>query len=517
MSDTVPVQSAVAVLHVFSGVHLGARIELTAGSWLLGSDDACDLILNGLAARHAQITVQVGEDGAVSVTALPQEGPLLVDGVAAETETPLQAGTAWYLGETCFAWNLPGVRQEEIIPQRARPVLAADSASGAEAEAAARPEPGQPEAVAEGTPTGVEDVPATEGETDHRETPPAQEGEFQPVRMDSAPRPPRVPWRKRLQRPVPLLILAVLLCVLSFAVTSGPSRSEYPDIVNEVLHKAGITGLMVTPHAPGVEVRGAVPTSADLERLNEAVQDVSFPVFLEVAVDDDMIRAVRNALGLRGFSPVVSMERGGEEPRLRVTAFMRDSLVEADAFFQLENDVPSPPAKERHIVYEKDVAPLLLTALQNAGLGDMQPVYLPGRISLTGNMAPDRAPTLNQLKSALSARFGVPLFGEDMLDKNAPPLPTAGHGGTALTPPTRAAQATPGETKQDAQGDPLGGLKLTGVFTSPLTFVTTEDGRRLFKGAVLPNGNVLENITTTGLTLRRGDVVFTYTLRGNHE
>ena len=47
--------------------------------------------------------------------------------------------------------------------------------------------------------------------------------------------------------------------------------------------------------------------------------------------------------------------------------------------------------------------------------------------------------------------------------------------------------------------------------------VLQDGGSRLFPGAVLPNGNVLESITTTQLRLRRGDKVFTYSLRGNHE
>ena len=65
--------------------------------------------------------------------------------------------------------------------------------------------------------------------------------------------------------------------------------------------------------------------------------------------------------------------------------------------------------------------------------------------------------------------------------------------------------------------DPLGGLKLTGVFIAPLSFVTTADGGRLFQGSVLPNGNVLENINTSSLILRSGDKMLTYRLGGEHD
>ncbi|MBO5490354.1 MAG: type III secretion system inner membrane ring subunit SctD, partial [Desulfovibrio sp.] len=343
---------------------------------------------------------------------------------------------------------------------------------------------------------------------------PAESAGFQPVRMDEAMRPPRASWRQRLRRPVPLLLMAVLLCALSFAFSSGPSRSEYPAIVSGILEKAGLTGLAVTPRWPGVEVRGAVVAAADLERLQQAVEEVSFPVYLEVAVDDDMLRAVRNALGVRGFFPAVRMERGTGEPHLLVAAFMRDALVEADAFAQLERDVPSPPDKRRRIVHEKEAAPLVLAALQNAGFGDVQPVYLPGRISLAGSWEPEREAALDRVKAGLSARFGVPLFGEGVVDVNAP-FAAAQHG-AALTPAAGSVSARPNDDVRPEE-NPLGDLKLTGVFIAPLTFVATADGRCLFSGSVLPNGNVLETITASELTLRRGDRVFIYRLRGNHE
>lgn len=65
--------------------------------------------------------------------------------------------------------------------------------------------------------------------------------------------------------------------------------------------------------------------------------------------------------------------------------------------------------------------------------------------------------------------------------------------------------------------DPLGGLRVTGVTMSPMRFIVTADGRRLFEGAKLPGGCILEGIGTKVLTLRRGDHVFTYMLRGSHD
>ncbi len=513
--------STVATLHVFSGVHLGAHIDLTAGSWLLGSDDTCDLILNGLAPRHAELRVSVDEAGTVTVTVVPQEAHVFVDGTALEEETPLEAGAAWYLGETCFAWNVPGAVQETVLPQHVGPAVGQGES---EPDSVQGTEPDMADHASEVGETPVAEEPQ---EGQERETLsvdgnlPAMSAGFQPVHMDESMRNQRVPLRQRWGRPVSLLFMAILLCALSFVFSSGPSRSQYPAIVKGILEKAGLTGLAVTPRWPGVEVRGAVASAGSLEKLQQAVQEVSFPVYLEVAVDDDMLRAVRNALGIRGFFPAVRMERSGGEPQLLVAAYMRDTLVEADAFAQLEKDVPSPPEKKRRIVYEKDAAPKVLAALQNAGFNDIHPVFLPGRITLSGNIAQERAVVLARMKAELNAQFGVPLFGEGAQDLNTPPpptmqgispLPAVITAQTSKTSPDSSSQ--PGE---NSQADPLGGLTLTGVFAAPLDFVTTEDGRRFFPGSVLPNGTVLERITTTGLTLRRGDSVFTYNLRGHHE
>ncbi len=72
--------SAPAVaLYVFSGPHLGARLELAEGSWVLGSDDSCDIILSGLAPRHALLEAAAGESG-MTVSLSPLDGSVRPQG-----------------------------------------------------------------------------------------------------------------------------------------------------------------------------------------------------------------------------------------------------------------------------------------------------------------------------------------------------------------------------------------------------------------------------------------------------
>ncbi|MCR5814022.1 MAG: type III secretion system inner membrane ring subunit SctD [Desulfovibrio sp.] len=503
------VRETVAILHVFSGVHLGAQIELAAGTWLLGSDDACDLILMGLAPRHARLTVRAESE--VQVLAAPEAGALFVDGEEVQEEVSLVCGQAWYLADTCFAWNLPHVQQETIIPQK----------SFAQASnASVRTNGGEEDALSQAT-----EEPVQTAEPVERVDPVQPEADFQPVSMEAPPaKQPRSFWEK-WRRPLPLLVLAFLLVVLSITFSTGPSRGEYPEIVGKILTEAGFADLAVTPRWPGVEVRGSVPTSADLERLSSAVGDVSFPVYLEVAVDNDLLQAVRNALGVRGFSPVVTMVRRAGEARVRIAAFMRDSLVEAEAFGQLEKDVPSPPFKERRILHEDEVVPIILAALHKEHLENIRPVCLPGRITLTGNFSFEVRQILEELKAKLSAQFGIPLFGENIFVASEPAVRrTPQHSEKSANLHLPAAQSNPAANKDTFEAgkvphasDPLGGLKVTGVFTAPLLFIITDDGKRFFQGAILPNGNVLERITSSELTLRSANGIISYPLRGPHE
>ena len=57
------------ILRIFSGLHIGAEIELIEGIYVIGTDDSCDLILNDstLKGRHAALRVSP-EAGKLALT-----------------------------------------------------------------------------------------------------------------------------------------------------------------------------------------------------------------------------------------------------------------------------------------------------------------------------------------------------------------------------------------------------------------------------------------------------------------
>ena len=259
-------------------------------------------------------------------------------------------------------------------------------------------------------------------------------------------------------------------------------------------------------------------------RLRDMARTLQFPVYLEVGVREDILRAVRSSLGIRGFHPEVTITENDASPRLIVAAYMKDKVLEAAAFSALESEVRGLPPEERRIVHEEELAPVLEEALKEAGLASVRAVYLPGRVDFAGDFRPEDAPTLLAVRREVGEHFGVPLYGSSVV--TPPTLPSAvqpsetgqtlsaEEGTDSSTAPSRSLLAA-AKTDDGGDTDPLGGLRVTGVTMSPMRFVTTSDGRRLFEGAVLPGGYTLESISTKVLILRRGERIFTYRLRGS--
>ncbi|MEI6986580.1 MAG: FHA domain-containing protein [Rhodospirillaceae bacterium] len=72
-------QNCPFILKLLSGPHLGAEVELGPGEYLLGRDDACDIVLSDhdLAFRHARLILS---DSGMAIAAL--DGPVTVGGQA---------------------------------------------------------------------------------------------------------------------------------------------------------------------------------------------------------------------------------------------------------------------------------------------------------------------------------------------------------------------------------------------------------------------------------------------------
>ena len=130
--------------------------------------------------------------------------------------------------------------------------------------------------------------------------------------------------------------------------------------------------------------------------------------------------------------------------------------------------------------------------------------------AFSGDFRPEDTRKLDAIRQDASELFGVRLHGTSSASG------ALAAAERSLTPSRdgEPAAATPARPSGSTGGDPLGGLRVTGVTMSPMRFVTTADGRRLFEGAVLPSGWTLESIDTKVLVLRNGSQVVSHRLRG---
>ncbi len=202
------------------------------------------------------------------------------------------------------------------------------------------------------------------------------------------------------------------------------------------------------------------------------------------------------------------------KPGLRVAGYMRDGVVEAWAFNALREDVPQMPSVTRDLRYASQVAPVLDPLLAGAGLKHVQTRYLSGVVQLSGDLDAAQREALDTVLAQTRTQLQVDIPFEVVQSAPAPdkkqqeaPAPVAGRGFT----PARHEAAAP------AQAEGPQGFEVRSVTLTPLRFVTTGDGQRVFEGGMLPGGYVIESISTTELHLRKDGRSTIYRLRGSHD
>lgn len=200
---------------------------------------------------------------------------------------------------------------------------------------------------------------------------------------------------------------------------------------------------------------------------------------------------------------------------LRVAGYMRDGVVEAWAFDALREDVPQMPHITRDLRYASQVAPVLDPLLADAGLKHVQTRYLSGVVQLSGDLDAAQREALDTVLAQTRTQLQVDIPFEVVQSAPAPdkkqqqeaPAPVAGRGFT----PARQESAAP------SQAEGPQGIDVRSVTLTPLRFVTTGDGQRVFEGGMLPGGYVVESISTTELHLRKDGRSTIYRLRGSHD
>ena len=482
-------------LRIFTGPHAGAELELKAGTWLLGSDPACDIVLqdSSVAARHARLCIEaplaLKSDGAAGPKASPvlymrgAEGEVLTQGQPWPPDTPWPSGSLCFLGLTALAWAMPEEKGQAwrsalsaLTPLWEPPP--AKVGAGAAEEAAPSPASSAP-SVASANVVGA------------------------------AAQPEQKSWHRLAQwrRPTLYILLALLLAALCLRV--GHRLEHTPLSAAEVLlllEKEGFSGLSVQAAGEDrqtLRIRGRLDNDALRGRLVRLMQGLRQPLRLEVTVASDFPSALTAAFESRDIHPEVRVEEGKDGARLHIAAYIKDGIIENWAFAGAREDLPLladwDTKISRRILYAADVHRALQPALERAGLGTLQVNYLPGLVEVSGSLDVEQRQNLDKAVDAAKRELRIPLSVK--VREKAP----------TLTPEPVADSAAPQTQKR------TGTFKVAGVTLHPLRFVTLASGERVFEGGVLPGGYTLENISLESLTLRRGSQTSQYPLRGTHE
>lgn len=481
------------ILRIFSGLHLGAEIELIEGVYVIGTDDSCDLILNDgtLKGRHAALRV-ASEDGKLGLTIEALDGPVFINGAKIVDECPVEALAPFQLGLLVVAWIPDGIEDRASAWLEVDARLKEQNTSKADAPA--------PAAV-------VEEVAQTSDVLLESEAPLSMEAEGEEPQDDTTA---RTPHRAR-----DLALIASIVLVGALCFSWGQSKPDQTpsQIMRNLLDEAGYSTLLVSENEKSVTVTGRIASDRERGRLLRLAQLLEFPVYLNVSVHSDVADAVRASFNTFGLWPEVTELPPSSRPGVRVRGYVKNGYLEELALSQASRNVPAlRPAKEgdkpeleifSDFCHEAEVEAVLTPALEAAGVGFVTQNYLPGKVELRGTLTPQNKKSLEDVVVEVLKKLAkpVPFHIINDAEEQKPQANIYNSHGEHTSAPSETAQR----------------FKVISVSMGAMKFITLNSGEIVFEGGELPDGSILETINVDALTLSKSGKKTQYPLKSSHE
>ena len=249
-------------LRIFSGLHLGAEIELQEGVYVVGSDDSCDLILSdsSLAPRHAALHILLPESG-TQVTAEPLDGKVLLSGEALPGEERLPARYPFQLGQIVLAWTEAASADNAAWQEVEERLARAKKTEETERESENAPAP---------QPTTLPDE-AEDKEKDANETAPSsslpelEEGGGDKAEKNSG-------RSGKTFKAAGILLACALAGLLCFTWEEKAPQRTPEELMRSLLDEAGYQKLSVTGGKNSVTVSGRIASDRERGRLLRLAQ-----------------------------------------------------------------------------------------------------------------------------------------------------------------------------------------------------------------------------------------------------
>lgn len=551
-----------ALFKIYSGVHLGAVIELNEGTWVVGSDDSADIVLAdaGVAARHAAF--DVSEAG---VKQTPLDGRLLRAEGEGDLPDMLAPGAFFRLGSVLFAWGpleadegfWKGVEEDlaKLLRPSAPAPAANEPAPSASSEAS---EAGPGDARADETPAQAGDLPegrteaeeTAEGGAEKSETPAAADDRF--ARLAAR-------WQAKSaedKRAIAFRLAAVfgLIGFLMLPVTSnrvdlaadaflsrptpGATHRLYTALyhngaaegVRTFFEKIGINDGLIGPSNtelerflqtkgfPTLAVRrapsgayhwqGTVRNDAERASLLELARRVPWPVVLDIKVLSDLTDAYRAAFNAAGYWPEVTLEEEEGTFSVKIAAYVLSNIDEERLFQEIERTLPV-----------KDVLPASSVRVNETLRRHIR--YRSDIEKIVAKILRDERLTdvfVSYLPGEISLRTTMTPERKSRLDKVLAAIREAADVPLKIRLENLPAKS-PGEwfdvaaAERRARPSKEPHFKVLAVSGGTLRFVTLGNGEKVFEGGMLPGGFRLAEIHSDKLILLKNKERITYPLR----
>ena len=471
----------IIALRTFSGPNLGAEVMLPSGTYIIGTDYSCDVVLSdsSMAPRHASLTAaspQPGQRPRVHVKPL-DAAIFLEDEPIPESGREIQPATPWFLGLTCLSWNTPHAPREEIVPRLSGRPTQTETAAPAKLRLA-----GKEQAASSSNFVGSE----------------------QPTRLSRQRR-----WLFRLA--LLLLLITSGSLIFEFRPGSPDATEEQAATLRREIQQAGLNKVVVSSSENGhITVSGSVLDEKERSLIWSMARNLNCPVYVRVAVRDDLAQAVRMKLNSNGIFPEVTFPGRGDG--MRIAAYIKNIQTENAVFASLDKDMPGLPHIEKRIVYADQLKGLIERGLDQARIQNVNIVLGAGRVELTGNSSSGNHEEMQRVMQQIEDNLSIPL-AYTIISQDASP----GGGGSQTVQPLVSGGISPDMAASSSGKFTLEGVRVTGVTMGAMRFISLGNGQRIFEGGMLPSGHVLENINLDSLVLSKNGRTTTYPLRGNNE
>ncbi len=481
-------------LYIFSGPHLGAKIALPLGSHSIGSDENADIQLYAqsssidfaIAPRHALISVTQDATNNIKVHIEAIDGVVYKEDQRNRQESfDLEASTIFYLSATCMLWNYPNVKQESVIPKITQQTT---------------------------IPTDVVENNQLENEQDTDSAPLQNSLNFEEDSSIESKAKEEIPNKNKSLLKKIILPSLVAFLLLSLSVYFEPQNDNMAYEINYLTTKLAENNIdnieiyqQTINGQNSILLEGYVQSEAEHKKIQDLARTLRFPVYLSLLVQEDILIATQNSFMLLGIYPYLEMQNS----QLSVSAYIKNLLVEEAAFSEVKNEIANLPQMQRKIIHKEELSTLIDAKFYEKKLSPHETNYLDGSIHFKGNFAHADMIAIHAAMNEVIDSIGIPI-NYTIVHELSQKSQASNKDGSVFESVNSNSVNEPKQQDNASSNNEslnLAGLNISSVNAGAIPFITTQDGQRLFAGALLPNGFTIETINNAHIVLRKGSQV----------